>query len=304
MITVRVVGGLGNQMFQYAAALALGRHTGAGIRVDTNAFDVYKARPFYLDKLRIEAEVMKGANEAQPRSRYLQSATNALRRLEMALTRRDVKLRPTGDPVYRERTFHYDPAFFALTPPIVLEGYFQSERYFERIAVELRRQFVTASPLSPSAAQIAAKIDQTHNAVSVHVRRGDYVSSKVTASVHNSVDGDYYQRALRLIRGLLGSNITIFLFSDEPREATALLKIQLTGNVTIVEGDPERPWEDMTLMARCRHHIIANSSFSWWGAWLNPRPEKFVIAPRAWFTLEQLRMRNTCDLHPPSWILV
>lgn len=304
MITVRALGGLGNQMFQYAAALALAKHTGAAIRVDTGAFDVYKLRPFYLDKLRIEAEVIKGAIEAQPRSRYLQGATYALRRLEMALARRGVKRRPTGDPVYREGAFHYDPEFFALTPPIVLEGWFQSERYFEKIAVELRKQFVPASALSPAAAQMAAKIDQTHDAVSVHVRRGDYLSSKVTASVHNSVDGNYYQRALRLICGLLGNRITIFLFSDEPREAAAFLNIQLTGDVTIVEGDPERPWEDMTLMARCRHHIIANSSFSWWGAWLNPRPEKFVIAPRAWFTIEQLRVRNTCDLYPPRWILV
>ena len=188
MITVRALGGLGNQMFQYAAALALAKHTGAGVRVDTSAFDVYRPRPFYLDKLRIEAEVAKPENETLPRSRYLLRATNTLRRLEKALARRGVKLRPAGDPVYRERTFHYDPEFFALTPPIVLEGYFQSERYFESVAADLRSKFVPASPLSPAAARMAAKIDQTQNSLSVHVRRGDYVSSKTTARVHNSVD--------------------------------------------------------------------------------------------------------------------
>ncbi|MBT2829259.1 alpha-1,2-fucosyltransferase, partial [Staphylococcus coagulans] len=71
-----------------------------------------------------------------------------------------------------------------------------------------------------------------------------------------------------------------------------------------VSGDPERPWEDMALMARCRHHVIANSSFSWWGAWLNPSSDKIVIAPRAWFTSAELRARNTCDLYPAGWILL
>jgi Glycosyl transferase family 11 len=71
-----------------------------------------------------------------------------------------------------------------------------------------------------------------------------------------------------------------------------------------VRGDPERPWEDMALMARCRHHVIANSSFSWWGAWLNPSSDKLVVAPRAWFAPTELSKRNTGDLYPPGWILV
>jgi hypothetical protein len=102
----------------------------------------------------------------------------------------------------------------------------------------------------------------------------------------------------------VGARITAFVFSDDPNDAEAVLDFAPRGSLVHVRGDPHRPWEDMALMARCRHHITANSSFSWWGAWLNPSADKIVIAPREWFTPGELRQRNTCDLYPPGWILV
>jgi hypothetical protein len=104
--------------------------------------------------------------------------------------------------------------------------------------------------------------------------------------------------------GTVNPDLTIFVFSDDPAAAEGVLDFVPAASLVHVRGDPERPWEDLALMTRCRHHVVANSSFSWWGAWLNPSPDKVVIAPRAWFTLAGLRQQNTCDLWPASWILL
>src|SRR5262249_30692563 len=96
----------------------------------------------------------------------------------------------------------------------------------------------------------------------------------------------------------------LFVFSDDPATAERELHFVPASRLVHVRGDAGRPWEDMALMARCRHHVIANSSFSWWGAWLNRSPEKIVVAPRAWFTPSDLGKRNPGDLYPSGWILV
>jgi Glycosyl transferase family 11 len=97
---------------------------------------------------------------------------------------------------------------------------------------------------------------------------------------------------------LHGSDVTFFLFSDEPDAAAETVDFLAAGQLVVVSGDTGRPWESMALMARCRHHVIANGSFSWRGAWLDPKPDKTVVAPRAWFTPAELRTRNTCNLCP------
>jgi hypothetical protein len=300
MITVEIIGGLGNQMFQYAAALALARRHGAGLRVDASGFHTYRRRPYQLDKLNIPAEYLP-TNAPVPLLPARPSAGFDLIESVLRRLKRPVKVSSRG--VYQEPHFHFDPKFFDLEPPIVLHGYFQSERYFTSVAEELRRHFQPASPLVPEAVRIAEMIDRAPASVSVHVRRGDYVSDALTARVHGALGRDYYRRALDIIMALRGSDVTVFLFSDEPDAAAAMVDFP-AGRLVVVPGDRGRPWDDMTLMARCRHHVTANSSFSWWGAWLDPKPDKMVIAPRAWFSPDELRTKNTCDLCPAQWILI
>jgi hypothetical protein len=139
--------------------------------------------------------------------------------------------------------------------------------------------------------------------VSVHVRRGDYLKPG-TAEVHGILDEPYYRQAIGRIDAVLGREADIFVFSDDATAAERVLEFLPKSRLNHVSGDPARPWEDMALMARCRHHVIANSSFSWWGAWLNRSSEKVVIAPRAWFTANELKRVNTADLYPPGWILI
>ena len=306
MITVSIMGGLGNQMFQYAAAKALACKHDVELVIDQSAFRSYALRSFLLDRLQVPEAVQsmeQRAIDTPMRARNF-AAVQRLDRANRLLNRFGVPKLPVPRSVYSEPSFHFDPAFFTLGSSISLYGYFQSDRYFIDIADRLRDSFQPREALGAPAQAMADLIARSDLPVSVHIRRGDYVKSAETARVHGAMGAAYYRKALSVLQGLLGVSMKIFVFSDDPAEAEAVLDFVPREHLVHVRGDPDRPWEDMTLMARCQHHVIANSSFSWWGAWLNPSPEKIVIAPREWFTPGELRQRNTCDLYPPGWILV
>jgi len=204
---------------------------------------------------------------------------------------------------YREPHFHYDPAFETLGPKTSLFGYFQSERYFSPIAEILRKYFSPREPLGTDSADTLRWIERCPLPVSVHIRRGDYLKPG-TAEFHGILGEPYYREALGHIEARLGETAEFFVFSDDPAAAEQVLNFMPASRLTHVRGDPERPWEDMALMARCQHHVIANSSFSWWGAWLNCSPDKIVVAPRNWFAPAEVKKVKTADLYPSGWVLV
>jgi len=291
-VTIRLVGGLGNQMFQYAAALGLAERQGRGLRLDLSAFKAYKTWPYQLDCLRVPQDLYTGVPLAGPVSASF--AARVMRRLKGGYSFRG--------GVYREPHFHFDPTFFSLVgEEILLDGYFQSPRYFEGAAALVCERFQPKAPLTEAAAGWAAKIAASPRSISLHVRRGDYLQAAASA-VHVALDRNYYDRAVALMQDLVGPEADFFLFSDEPdfvAEAFAGLS-----RAHVVRSDPAVPWEDMFLMARCHHNIIANSSYSWWGAWLNPAQGKRVIAPARWFTPGRLAACNVLDLYPDDWILL
>jgi hypothetical protein len=269
-------------MFQYGAAYALANQHRTSVAIDPTAVDADILRNYHLSAFKIDPVF---ADVRLPPRR----STRMLRRLRGP--RRE----------YRWFDATFDPSFFSLGDGVALNGWFQSWRYFASVEADLRTLFTLQSPLSPRAESLSELIRDEPGAVSIHVRRSDYLKPG-TINVHGIVGLQYYQRAIAVLRGLLGYEPHYFLFSDDPdwvRENLAGL-----GAHTVVEGQEAAPWEDLALMSMCRHHIIANSSFSWWGAWLNPRPDKWVIAPRQWFTPETLREKNICDLLPPEWIAV
>lgn len=277
-------------MFQFAAARALAHGAGGIVGVDVGALDrggVFArasagrdtARSYMLDRFNLPQPVRR-------RSR-------AYGRLRRWLGR---------ETIYREPHFHYDPAFQSLKGPVTLSGYFQSERYFAAIADAVRAMYTLAVPLSPTADATLAAIANTPEAVAVHVRRGDYITNPAAAAAHTLLDADYYRRALTILRERLGREPDVFLFSDEPDQVAEVLP--LAGRQTLVRGHADRPWEDLALMARCRHHIIANSSFSWWGAWLAKNPTQAVIAPRDWFKGRMAETNNLKDFYPAGWVVI
>lgn len=285
-VTVRLIGGLGNQLFQYATARALALRNGGAVRLDVSGFEAYGLRRYELDAYPIGATLASAQDLAAFET---QSPPAGI------LGRVMRKLRPPAR-IYREPHFHYDPQLASQELPIYLDGYWQSERYFVEAADQLRRDLTPREPLDPDNAALADQIDAAE-AVSLHVRRGDYVSNAHTNAYHGVCSLDYYRAAIALMRQRVDTP-HFFVFSDDHDWTRENLRID--GPTTYVTANPaDRGFRDMQLMARCRHHVIANSSFSWWGAWLNPSPHKIVVAPKGWFASQD---NDTRDLLPTGWI--
>jgi hypothetical protein len=301
------MGGLGNQMFQYAAGKALAERHGVCLTLDLSGFGDIDARntprPFLLDRLLVPeaAASVQLAPVQKPKANFARAKWKA--RIDRLFGRAGLPKLASLPNEYREPHFHYDPMFEALGPQATLFGYFQSERYFTSIAESLRDWYSPREPLGEAAIASLKQIEASRLPVSMHVRRGDYLKPG-THEVHGILDQSFYRRALDRLESMTGSDAELFVFSDDAAAAELVLNFAPNSRLVHVRGDPARPWEDMALMARCRHHVIANSSFSWWGAWLNRAPDKIVIAPRAWFTATELSKRNTADLYPRDWILV
>jgi hypothetical protein len=196
--------------------------------------------------------------------------------------------------VFRETQLGvYNPDILKTPKSVYLVGYWQSEQYFKDIESLLRREFTFKTAPDAKNAHPVALI-QSVQAVSVHIRRGDYVANPHTHEFHGSVSLEYYHIAADKIAQAV-TDPHFFVFSDEPEWAQEHLKLNYPTTFMAVSGQG-KDYEDLRLMSLCKHHIIANSSFSWWGAWLSINPNKVVFAPTRWFN--QLDAR---DLIPETW---
>lgn len=195
----------------------------------------------------------------------------------------------------REHGLGYNAAIETWDDGTYLHGYWQSERYFAHIAARIRADFAFPAFSNSQNAEMAARIGDT-DAISLHVRRGDYVA----LAAHTLCDQRYYAAALtRLLEGVAGDPV-VYLFSDDPAWARDNLALPVQKVVVDFNG-PETDFEDMRLMSLCRHNIIGNSSFSWWAAWLNAHPGKRIAAPASWFGDAKL---HNPDLLPPDWLKI
>ena len=245
MIVVALTGGIGNQLFQYAAGRALALRLGVPVGLDKRWYEGRTGRHYALDRFAIHAEPVDPA--------MLPFRDGKI--LGRLLAGRGGRL-----GVYREKGLAFDPAVSALPDGTYLSGVFQSERYFADEAATLRRDLVFAD--SPDARNRAVLEEiRAGLSVSLHVRRGDYVSDPKIAGVHGTVGHDYYARAAALIAERAGGEPRLFVFSDDPAWAAENLRLGFPTHILDHNGDA-RASEDMRLMAACRHHILANSSFS------------------------------------------
>ena len=281
MIAVRLIGGLGNQMFQYAAGRALAERLGTELLLDTRDFEHYSLYDYGLHKFAI------GTTAASPVQ--LARWPSWIRRGSRLLRRIGIHTR-----WYAEIQFEYDAVWESIPDGTMIDGYFQSERYFSGIAESLRVEFVPVALLSQQNAHYA-ELARGCESVALHVRRGDYVTNLNALKVHGVCSPDYFETAITYMRERL-ENPRFFVFSNDMAWARENLK--LGDNAVFVTGNEKYPEIDIHLMAQCRHHIIANSSFSWWGAWLNPSKSKIVIAPERWFA----KPMDTSDLIPRQWV--
>ncbi|OQW68044.1 MAG: alpha-1,2-fucosyltransferase [Proteobacteria bacterium ST_bin12] len=289
MIISNIIGGLGNQMFQYAAALALSNKLRCTLKVDIRDFSGYKLHQgFELDRL-FNICAKPALNK---------DVTEVIGWQQSAFARRLFRkphLKYARHKNYIvEPHFSYWGGFNQIKGNSYIDGYWQSERYFSEFADKVRSEFNFKLPLSKKNSEIAAHIAQV-NAVSLHVRRGDYVTNAKNAHI-GVCSLDYYKAAISHINIKL-NNPVFFIFSDDMDWVKANLALA-EKSVYVDHNSGAESYNDMRLMSLCKHHIIANSSFSWWGAWLNSNSEKIVIAPKKWFAGDI----ETNDLIPQSWV--
>ena len=273
-------------MFQYALGRRLALLNGVALKLDVTPLKTDALRDYACGHFRIEAGL---ANDAE-----LNAFAWPISRRMGRMGRLAAKFLP-GKGVVREKAFPFDPEILKIKSPAYVIGYWQTELYFAQIADIIRADFQLAEPFSADRQILLSQI-QGSNAVSVHVRRGDYVSNPAANAVHGTCSPAWYGRAMDRM-AQVQENTKFFVFSDDPVWAKANLP-QGPQMVFVEQQKDGRDHQDMHLMAACQHHIIANSSFSWWGAWLNPNPQKRVIAPSRWFNESP---NDTKDLIPVGW---
>lgn len=282
---------MGNQMFQYAAGKALAIRYGVELKIDlsfllqnTKQNGDFIARPYELSLFKHITD-----RTVDTEKQYLPKFLRTLRSI----------LKLNQPPVYYEPSFQFNASLFEQKPPLLMDGYWQSEKYFIIQEQAIRNAFTFPS-LEADDLNIAGLHEvKDNNSISVHVRRGDYLNKQVLA-FHGICSRNYYEKAIDLMNKKHPGAI-FFFFSDDPEWVKQEL-VQLTTNYRVIEGNSGRDsWKDMLLMSNCKHHIIANSSFSWWGAWLNNDLKKTVVAPRQWFS-EFNQMNTTADLLPAGWV--
>lgn len=295
MIVTQLAGGMGNQMFQYAIGRALALRNGVPLKLDLAHLLDRTQRPkkwsivfrdFDLDLFNIEAEIARRADIPVVHREYLSGWAKSL---FVALRRRMVPNRG------REKSFAFDPSILALGPSTYLEGYWQSPRYFDSIADRIRSEFSLRDSMSAGARELSEQI-RACSSVCINVRRTDFVLS----NMHGTFGKEYYNRGLAVVAGRAKID-RLFVFSDDVEWCAANLSFDYPMQVVGHEFAGPKFGEYLFLMAACRHFIIPNSTFAWWGAWLNTDPGKMVVVPKRWFLDESI---NTDDLFPVGWVRV
>lgn len=292
MIIAKIKGGLGNQLFQYSAARRLACALGAELKLDLRWFDNVMKRQYSLDAFNIQA---RPASSAEIERLRLGRCASCKRAWAWLLNR----IPQPASSCVREKYFHFDPSVLDLHGHVYLDGNWQSERYFVEIADKIRQELTFKNAPRGRNAEAVSKIEACLS-VSVHVRRGDYVSDARAASIHGPLPPSYYRRGLAFFSDRVNEPC-FFVFSDDPDWAARTFPTEFP-RVVMRQNGPDAPAEDLRLMSLCKHHIIANSTFSWWGAWLRPQKDSIVIAPTQWFSPQEQRRRRMQDLIPEGWI--
>jgi len=285
MIISHIIGGLGNQMFQYAAGRTLAHLNKTFIKLDVSSFEENELRNF--DLLCFNAKIGFATKEEISNLLPAHNFEKAFQYFSPLKKR----------SYYREKEFCFDEKVLGLGKNVYLKGYFQSEKYFLPAKDIIKADFTFKNEVIKNLKELSTSFKNA-NAVAVHIRRGDFDKDLITSGYHGTLSPDHYNSAIELIKAKIPSP-TFYFFSDDinwVKENLPLPGAQfVSGNIT------KNHFEDLYLMSQCKHNIIANSSFSWWGAWLNDNPDKMVIAPKKWFNKGP---KDTQDLIPEGWLKV
>ena len=287
IVRVRVIGGLGNQMFCAAAGMALAHRLDADLEFGIDKILRMKQREFGLAAFHLKAKLIEG---------------DSWRFSRRAIPLYQLRALLGGGAghsttIWRQRGHHFDPEFLNLKGDVFLRGFFQSPRYFDNVIPQVRAAF-DLRPLLSNTGRKLAKDAAGDESIALHIRRGDYVSVASNADIFTTLGADYYRHALQLL-GRIVHSPRVFVVTDDVAAARVLLE----GVPGLIFAEGGTAFDDMHLISSCRHHIIANSSFSWWGAFLDPRPDGLTIAPRHWFKRPAALRMYTDDTYPDGWLI-
>jgi hypothetical protein len=293
MILVKLQGGLGNQMFQYATSRSLIKQPDK-VQFDHTFLEQNNADKEHFTARKFELDIFKNikANKTPKwKVNFFMSQSFSFRLLRLILNRRLLFIRQIENelitlPIHSKNGNLY------------LDGYFQSEKYFKPIRQQLLNEFEFPE-FDPYNEDLKQQIIKSRNSVSIHVRRGDYIKSERILNVHGVLNYSYYQKAIDILNAVF-TGLDFFIFSDDMKWAKETFKEYNTQFFDHNKGNES--WKDMALMSYCKHHIIANSSFSWWGAWLS-KNTGYTFAPSRWFNPLTVNF-NIRDFIPDNWTIL
>lgn len=283
MVIVKIKCGLGNQMFQYALGKRLALDWQDELKVDLSWFDNIKTgdipRDLEIDGFNV---VLNEATEVE-----------IAQAMPSIFSRTIDKIRGRMN---RNHFYRFYAKILKKKNQVYLDGYFQSYKYFETIRDVLLAEFTLKNGYHREVDSIKSEIEKAEQSVAVHIRRGDFAT--IRKGYNGLCDLAYYQKALEIVKNKF-PNVQLFIFSDDIEWAKANLKF--SSPMVFVSNPALNPAEELWLMGLCKHQIIANSTFSWWAAWLNKNPQKIVVSPSRWLVAEDIKTDN---LLSSSWIKI
>lgn len=282
MIIVKLRGGLGNQMFQYAIGRNLALKNNTILKFDVSELEQDKLRNYELAVFNISGSIA---------SRFTMMFIRLLNKRIIS------KILGQYYLYIKQQGRYFNEKILVKKGNIYLDGYWQSENYFKEIRNTIIEDFTIKIKPDKKNKSMLEKIKNS-NSICIHIRRGDYISNVKTNKVHGSCSLKYYYNAIEEIIIKKVKYPTFFIFSDEPQWTKENLKLRYPTIYVDINGS-EKSYEDLRLMSNCKHFIVANSAFSWWGAWLSNNPNKIICAPKRWF-----RSADEGDIVPKSWIRV
>ncbi len=286
MIITRISGGLGNQMFQYAIAKSIAKRKNDTFKLDNSFYSKQTLRKYELNLFYIEENI-----STENENILLRGKEDLMYRIRKKL---NFPINRPSTYINEKKNSFFDKSIFSIKNDMYIDGFWQNENYFIDLKDSLIKDFTAKKELSLEGKNQLLKIRNTES-VSVHVRRGDYVQDNHTNTIHGICDLNYYINSTIIINEKI-NNAIFYIFSDDIKwckENFSFLK-----NKVYID-DTKSAVEDLELMKNCNHNIIANSTFSWWGAWLNTNKNKIVISPKIWWNA------NPKDhISPKSWIRI
>ncbi len=286
MKIVRFLGGLGNQMFQYAFYKAL-KQQFKQVKADIHEFDKYTLHNgFELEE--IFPVQLKYASLLEISLLDHRNRAWKYRKLRKLLFMK-------GEYYEEWPFFSYKASLFSDHAPKLYWGYWQHHRYVDRVADQLRKEFVFPCLRPSKNLDLLKALEREGNSVAIHVRRGDYLKDAYLGGLVNLA---YFEHGISYMKERLG-HPRFYIFSDDM--AWCKENLPLGKDATFVDWNKGvESYRDMQLISQCKHAIISNSSFSWWGAWLNQHPDKIIIVPKIW--MRSADIPNTAQMHPENWI--